>query len=813
MQESTCNFTSIHRRDFQNTEVQNVMDPSKLVFVGDGSEEIVIFRKSIVYQIAMNSHRKLVVVLFADIVGYTAIMQKNEKLASEVLKKFQQDIENVVHHYQGDVVNFYGDGALCTFKLPSKALYCARKLQQNFRQDPRIPVRIGIHSGPVTFQNEKIFGDSINVASRIESMAPSGSILCSKKIYDDVKNQPEFQLEKVGKYHFKNVEQRIEVYALKGEGLVFPKRSRLTGKFVYSKNQKRFYTLAGIFGILLVVFFLWKWQNSTNELLPKDIRESRIAILPFKNRTNNPDLDILGDMVADWLTEGLMSMDNLKVVSYQSVSQNLDTYQAGIENPVFNKITGAQKVIDGNFYLEDSLIVFKPKIIDIKSGNVDKVLSDIKGLSSDLPALVKGLTGKVMGYFAVRDLVELYSVFIQDPPSIEVFREYRRGNKAFGVDPKTARKSFRSAISLAPDFFAPYTTLLISYSNAGQYKIADSILAVIDSRFDNLTASQFYYREWLRSTLNRDLRKNIENIEQIYRRDPKNLLINYLAGYQYSYVNKPLQAIERFQAIDKSVLDKVLTSNVSTWWNEAYAFALIQVNRYQEALQILNLIPNEYANLDKYRLEAQIYIMTDAQEKLDNLLEELELQKKPSTFISNVYLAAAVAYNLKGEKVQQIALAKKASEFLQSQPEGIQISQHDLAESFYYSEQYRKAIPLYISLIEKSGTGSVYSKSGKWHGLSRLGSCYANTQDEEHAREVLTILDQIEDFRPSGKYLYAKARILANLGEKDQALALMKLAMDKGFPNEYGEFRYGEDIDFENLRGLQEFEEFVIQLE
>ena len=81
----------------------------------------------------------------------------------------------------------------------------------------------------------------------------------------------------------------------------------------------------------------------------------------------------------------------------------------------------------------------------------------------------------------------------------------------------------------------------------------------------------------------------------------------------------------------------------------------------------------------------------------------------------------------------------------------------------------------------------------------------------ENAYNVMDELDQIIDPRPSGKYTYAKARILAQMGNKVQAMAMMKKAIAEGFPNEYAEFRYGEDIDFEPLRGYDEYENFVIQ--
>ena len=86
-------------------------------------------------------------------------------------------------------------------------------LQTIFQKEPITPVRIGIHSGTVTYEGDKIFGDSVNITSRIESMGVAGGILLSKKVRDEVKNNPGLQLQSLGNFEFKNVEEPMEVFA------------------------------------------------------------------------------------------------------------------------------------------------------------------------------------------------------------------------------------------------------------------------------------------------------------------------------------------------------------------------------------------------------------------------------------------------------------------------------------------------------------------------------------------------------------------------------------------------------------------------
>ena len=100
---------------------------------------------------------------------------------------------------------------------------------------------------------------------------------------------------------------------------------------------------------------------------------------------------------------------------------------------------------------------------------------------------------------------------------------------------------------------------------------------------------------------------------------------------------------------------------------------------------------------------------------------------------------------------------------------------------------------------------------GKWHQLSRKAVSLIKLGEKEAALEVIEELKNVDDPVPSGRYTYALARIYAQLGEKEKALEFMKKAMAEGFNNEYGEFRYGEDVDFLPLKGYKPFESFILQ--
>ena len=136
----------------------------------------------------MSDKRKLTTVLFADIAGYTDLMQKDEQRALHFLNRFKVLLEDITRLHEGEIIQFFGDGCLLTFNSGTHGTACAIALQSAFQAED-IPVRIGMHLGDVVFKNQNAFGDGVNIASRIESLGIPGAILLSKTVRDQIKKQ------------------------------------------------------------------------------------------------------------------------------------------------------------------------------------------------------------------------------------------------------------------------------------------------------------------------------------------------------------------------------------------------------------------------------------------------------------------------------------------------------------------------------------------------------------------------------------------------------------------------------------------------
>ncbi len=129
----------------------------------------------------MPSTRQLAAIMFTDMVGYTAMMQTDEQLAAKKKEKHKKVLENSINNFKGKILQYYGDGSVSIFNSTIDGVNCAIEAQKEFIREPKVDVRIGIHTGDIVLEEEGIYGDGVNIASRIESVAVPGGVLFLKK--------------------------------------------------------------------------------------------------------------------------------------------------------------------------------------------------------------------------------------------------------------------------------------------------------------------------------------------------------------------------------------------------------------------------------------------------------------------------------------------------------------------------------------------------------------------------------------------------------------------------------------------------------
>jgi TolB-like protein/class 3 adenylate cyclase/Tfp pilus assembly protein PilF len=375
--------------------------------------------------------RQLAAILFADITGYTAIMQENEQLARLKRQRFKEVLNNAVKNFDGKLLQHYGDGALLIFNSARQAVCCGISVQELLRQDPKVDLRIGIHIGDVSIEEESIFGDGVNIASRIESAAIPGSILISEKVFDEVKNQEDIRTQEVGYFEFKNVRLPVRVYAVTNAGLIIPQRDAVRGKTKAPVN--------------------------------------RIAVLPFVNMSADPDNEYFSDGITEELLNALTKIENIQVTSRTSVfafkGKHVDIRDIGIQLNV-------DKILEGSVRKSGNRLRITAQLINAADGyhiwseNYDRDLVDIFQIQDEISGIIANRLRENLSDGEYRKQPSKSPV-----QNIEAYTAYLKGlhfwNKLTPPDMRTAIASFEQAITLEPTYAQAHAMLAGAYSYLG----------------------------------------------------------------------------------------------------------------------------------------------------------------------------------------------------------------------------------------------------------------------------------------------------------------------------------------------------------
>ena len=400
-------------------------------------------------------------IMFSDIVGYTALMGENEDLAFQLIKKNTRIHQEIIGNHSGALIKELGDGVLSSFPNSQKAVMAAYELQKHYIRTKELSLRIGIHFGEIIIENNDVFGDSVNIASRLQTLGTPGSILFSKTIEENLSEESGLRWSSLGTFYLKNVKDHVEVFALANEGLTIPTRGEML-KLLESR-LKKFMVVAVILLSLLLVGF-WVYHNNYIKQFEEG-REKSIAVLPFKNLNLDNDDDYLAEGITMDIISHLSNISDLKVISKASS----DVYKNNLESNVnMAKSLGVNYLVESSIQSKGDLLRIRTDLVDginnqiIWGESFEVNKEDIFKLQNDISLkIAETLKAKLSD-------LEKYKLGKEPTKNISAYELYLKGRDYYyKYDLQNNQKAiheFKKAVEIDPGYALAWAGLGDSYS-------------------------------------------------------------------------------------------------------------------------------------------------------------------------------------------------------------------------------------------------------------------------------------------------------------------------------------------------------------
>ncbi len=379
--------------------------------------------------------RKLTAILSADVKGYSRLMGEDELATVRALEAYREMITEVVRNYRGRVVDSPGDNLLAEFSSVVDAVECAIEIQMELKskneelpEDRRMEFRIGINLGDVIEEGERIYGDGVNIAARLEGLAEGGGICISGTAFDQVETKLGIGFEYLGEQVVKNIKKPVRVYRVEMEGGV-------------SNTEK-------------------------SQEFPLSDKPS-IAVLPFVNMSNDPEQEYFSDGITEELISSLAKMEGMKVISRTSVfcfkGKDVDLQTIGNKLNVNNVLEGSVRKA-GNRLRITAQLVNVANDTHIWSETFDRELKDVFVIQEDIS---QAIVNKFKVKFHDKDRRTLVESSTENQQSHDL---YLRGlffwNKS---EPQKAIGYLEQSITLDPQNAHAYAVLATVYTYISLY--------------------------------------------------------------------------------------------------------------------------------------------------------------------------------------------------------------------------------------------------------------------------------------------------------------------------------------------------------
>ncbi len=429
--------------------------------------------------------RKLTAILCADVYGYSRLMGEDEEATLSTLSSYRKLIDSLIEQHHGRFVNSAGDSVLAEFASVVNAVQCAVEIQTmlktenaNIASDRRMEFRIGVNSGDVMVDGEQIYGDGVNVAARLESLADPGGICVSRTVHENIRNKLPLSYEDLGEQAVKNIAEPVRVFRVILEGETV---TRIAAKATERSLRKHWrggvFSLAGLALIAAVIVFVQHLSlrpPTPSASIPAAQRPAlslpdkpSIAVLPFTNMSGDREQEYFSDGITDDLITSLSRVPNLFVIARTSTF----TYKgkaAKVQD--ISRDLGVQYVLEGSVRKAANTVRITAQLVDATNGDhlwaahYDRPLRDIFSLQDEL-------VRKIVTTLKLRLSVEQYGEVVgQHTDNLEAYDYYLRcWEYPWGMTEEENAKAARmceKALELDPGYADAYAELANRYGYA-----------------------------------------------------------------------------------------------------------------------------------------------------------------------------------------------------------------------------------------------------------------------------------------------------------------------------------------------------------
>jgi len=421
----------------------------------------------------MTSQRKLSCILAADAAGYSRLMGDDEKATERTLTEYRQVFTQHIVQHQGRMVDTAGDSVLAVFDSPVEAVECAADIQRELTrrnrqlaEHRRMQFRIGLNLGDViTHEDGTIYGDGVNIAARLQSLAEPGGICVSANVFEQVDGHLPLKFADIGQHQAKNIAKPIKAYKLllQPDASAHPFGSRL---------ERPLPKLVGI-GLALtlvaaVAVGIWMWRDLRHAgeiATPRDMQDKpSIAVLPFANLSGDSTQDYFAEGISEDIITTLAKIRNLFVIARNSTFQYkgkpTDVRQLSRE-------LGARFVLEGSVRKEGNQVRVTAQLIDSTTGThlwaqrYERPLKDIFSVQEEITRhIVSALDVEIVEGEQAR-------LWRKSTENLEAYELMMRGRGYLILtdreDLALARQYLTKAIEIDPKFAMGYTSLASYY--------------------------------------------------------------------------------------------------------------------------------------------------------------------------------------------------------------------------------------------------------------------------------------------------------------------------------------------------------------